>query len=283
MRCPAARKDLSLVLFTQSCLLNAVILCHTMLMSKILTAGRRLLLMAVLLLAGPACAALSGMTDMRNDWRTASRESAGIAPDPATTPEAIIQVYGARAFAWRGAFAVHTWIAYKRDGAPQFVTYEVVGWNQWYGRSPLSRREGTPDRRWYGAVPEIYAEVRGPGVEQMIDRLEAAVAAYPFADQYRTWPGPNSNTFTAVIARALPELRLDLPPTAVGKDYLGPQVAAGAPSGTGYQLSLLGVLGLMAATEEGLEVNLLGLTFGIDPFDLALKLPGVGRLGGTSE
>lgn len=30
-------------------------------------------------------------------WWNASRESAGLAPDPATTPEAIIQVYGAKA------------------------------------------------------------------------------------------------------------------------------------------------------------------------------------------
>jgi hypothetical protein len=33
------------------------------------------------------------------------------------------------------------------------------------------------------------------------------------------------------------------------------------------------------ARREGLEVNLLGLTFGIDPLGLALKLPGVGRIG----
>ncbi len=36
------------------------------------------------------------------DWRTASREPAGLAPDPATTPEAVVQVYSARAVYWRG-------------------------------------------------------------------------------------------------------------------------------------------------------------------------------------
>jgi PBP1b-binding outer membrane lipoprotein LpoB len=35
------------------------------------------------------------------DWRDASRESAGIAPDPAATPEAVLQVYGADAWGWR--------------------------------------------------------------------------------------------------------------------------------------------------------------------------------------
>ena len=78
----------------------------------------------------------------------------------------------------------------------------------------------------------------------------------------------------------MPELSLDLPPTAIGKDYLGATTfAASTPSGTGYQVSFLGVLGLMASVKEGLEINVLGLTFGLDPFGLAVKLPGIGRIG----
>jgi hypothetical protein len=83
-----------------------------------------------------------------------------------------------------------------------------------------------------------------------------------------------------MLARAVPELRLDLPPTAIGKDYLGPaEFAAAAPSGTGFQLSLWGLLGLTLAREEGIEVNVAGLGFGVDPLGLALRLPGIGRVG----
>ena len=76
------------------------------------------------------------------------------------------------------------------------------------------------------------------------------------------------------------ELELDLPPTAIGKDYL-PEAAlvARAPSGSGFQLSLAGLLGVTLAVEEGVELNLLGLTIGLDAFPPALKLPGIGRLG----
>jgi hypothetical protein len=82
------------------------------------------------------------------------------------------------------------------------------------------------------------------------------------------------------VARAVPELRLDLPPTAVGKDFLPDGAPIGlAPSGTGVQLSLLGLAGVLVGWEEGLEVNLLGLTFGLDLNRPALKLPGVGRIG----
>ena len=74
--------------------------------------------------------------------------------------------------------------------------------------------------------------------------------------------------------------RLDLPPQAIGKDYIaGDQLIASAPSGTGFQVSLFGAAGLLLAFEEGVEVNLLGLTVGLDANRPALKLPGVGRIG----
>jgi hypothetical protein len=70
------------------------------------------------------------------------------------------------------------------------------------------------------------------------------------------------------VARRVPELGLELPPTAVGKDYLGGATFFGpSPSGSGYQVSLFGIAGILAGVEEGLEVHLLGLTFGIDPLD----------------
>ena len=53
------------------------------------------------------------------------------------------------------------------------------------------------------------------------------------------------------------------------------------PSGTGYQFSLGGLLGLMVGREEGVELNILGLIFGIDPLGPAIKLPMAGRIGGT--
>lgn len=239
------------------------------------------LLVLIVLLAGPLIAVSTGMAKLDQSWHTANTDSAGLAPNPRAVDEPLIQVYAARAFNWRGAFAVHTWVATKRAGAREFVSYELFGWRSYRGQSPLVARRGPPDRRWYGAEPEILTELRGPEVEAVIDRVEAAIASYPFRDQYRAWPGPNSNTFTAWIGREVPELRLDLPPTAVGKDYLGPTTFfAASPSGTGFQVSLFGVIGILAAIEEGLELNLLGLTTGIDPLDLAIKLPGLGRVPG---
>ena len=237
-------------------------------------------LLTVVLLAGPAVVALGGRTTLGGDWRTASREPVGMAPEPADTPEPVIQIYGARAFHWRGAFAVHTWISFKRRNADAFTTYEVIGWRLRGGLDALAKRQGPPDRQWFGNTPEIYVDLRGEHVEALIDKVEAAVGAYPYKAQYRTWPGPNSNTFTAHIARAVPELGLDLPPTAIGKDYLGLDTfVARSPSGTGFQVSLFGLLGVLIGIEEGIEFNVLGLAVGVDPLDLTLRLPGWGRLG----
>jgi hypothetical protein len=213
-------------------------------------------------------------------WYEARRDSSGQAPDPAATPAAVVQVYAARAVGWRGILGVHTWIAVKAANAARFTRYEVMGWGVDRG-APAVRMDRTgPDNYWFGARPVLILDRRGPEVESMIRKIRAAVADYPYPHEYRLWPGPNSNSFTAFVGRRVPELGLDLPSTAIGKDYL-PEgaVFAVAPSGTGYQLSLFGVAGVLVAADEGLEVNLLGLSFGLDLRHPALKLPGVGRLG----
>jgi hypothetical protein len=214
------------------------------------------------------------------DWRAADRSSAALAPDPETTPDAVVQVYAARAFNWRGIFAVHTWIAVKPEGASQYTVHEVLGWRaRWNAPVVVSHRD-VPDRKWYGARPDLLRDLRGEAAAALIPRIEEAIASYPYAHRYVLWPGPNSNTFVAHVAREVPGLGVDLPPTAIGKDYLGNGRLFGpAPSHTGYQLSLFGMLGLTLAVEEGIEINVLSLGLGVDPLDLALRLPGVGLVG----
>jgi len=212
-------------------------------------------------------------------WREARRDSSGQAPDPTTTPEPVVQAYAARAVGWRGVFAVHSWITFKPRDALAYTRYEVVGWGVGNGAPAIRVNRMGPDSYWFGARPERLVDHRGDGAEVMIEKIEEAVRRYPYPWSYRTWPGPNSNTFTAYVARAVPELELELPPTAIGKDYLpSGALAARSPSGSGVQVSVLGVAGLLAAVDEGLEVNVLGLTFGLAVKRPGLKLPIVGRV-----
>jgi len=215
------------------------------------------------------------------DWRNASREPVGLAPGPAATPEAVVQVYAARTWGWRGYFGVHTWVAVKPAHAKAYTVYEVIGWRLHRGGSALAIHDRGPDERWFGSAPALLADKRGPDADALIVRIDRAARAYPYAAQYTMWPGPNSNTFTAWIGRAVPELGIDLPPTAIGKDYLGDRLVATAPSGSGVQFSFFGLLGVIASGIEGFEVNVLGLSFGFDPFSPAIKLPFIGRIGGS--
>jgi hypothetical protein len=214
------------------------------------------------------------------DWRTATHRSMGLAPDPASYPDAVVQAYASHTFGWRGAFAVHTWLAAKPAGADHYTRYEVIGWRARSGHSAVSvTNMPAPDTEWYGSAPRLIRDLRGADAEAVIGKLEAAVASYPYPDVYRAWPGPNSNTFLAHLGRAVPELRLTLPSTAIGKDYLPlGEVFARTPSGTGYQASLSGLLGVSLGVDEGFELNILGLVAGIDFAHPAFKLPGIGRV-----
>ncbi|MDH3376292.1 MAG: DUF3750 domain-containing protein [Gammaproteobacteria bacterium] len=231
-------------------------------------------------LIGPLVVAFGGDVKLDADWRTADRSPAGIAPAADTEPRAVVQVYAARAFNWRGLFAVHTWLAVKPAGAGHYTVHQVVGWRAWHGRPVVVSHNDQPDRKWYGQAPQLLLDLRGETAAAVIDSIHAAVRDYPYANRYTLWPGPNSNTFTAFVGRRVPELRLHLPATAIGKDFLSNgAVFASAPSGTGYQLSIYGLLGATAAWHEGFELNVLGLTFGIDLRRPAIKFPGLGRVG----
>ena len=190
--------------------------------------------------------------------------------------EAVVQVWGARTLGVKGLFGVHTWVAVKPSDARAWTVYEVIGWRLRWSDSAVVIREREPDT-WFGSKAELYAEKRGAGVDALIARIDQAARHYPYAKSYTLWPGPNSNTFVAWIARAVPELEADLPATAIGKDYLGSSIVSRAPSGGGFQLSLAGLLGLAASRVDGIELNVLGLNFGVS--GSGLKLPLIGRIG----
>ena len=172
----------------------------------------RLLLTFLLIITFTACSS--------QDWRSASREPAGIAFAPSEFSDAVIEVYAADAYSWRGWFAVHTWIALKGEGEPEYTVYEVVGWRVRSGAPALrSFTTETPDRYWYGAKPEKVLSVTGKKASELLPEVIAAIARYPYADEYTLFPGPNSNTFPAWIGLQVPELELDMPFNAIGSGY----------------------------------------------------------------
>ena len=210
-------------------------------------------------------------------WSEASWSSSGVLPAASADSDAVVHVLAGRTGRWKGIFAHHSWLVVKPRGANRYTRYDVVGWGK-----ALRTDNYAADGRWYGNVPRILVTLRGEEAEVAIPAIRRAVEAYPHGGHgsYVVWPGPNSNTFVASVARAVPALAPALLPTAIGKDYEGWRPYVGqTPSGTGVQVSLGGVLGLAVGWIEGLEINMLGLVAGIDVRRPALKLPGWGRIG----
>lgn len=220
---------------------------------------------------------LSGCTS--RSWRDASRKSVGIAPKASELKEDIVQIYYARAFRWRGWFGVHPWIAWKKKEDKEYSVAQVTAWNIRREGTAINMKEDLPDRLWFDSYPTIMFEARGEKASKIISKLKPLIEKYPFKDKYHVWPGPNSNTFISYLIRNIDELDIELPATAIGKDFYGSSFVSNTASNTGFTVSAYGVLGFSLGVAEGFELNLFGLHLGVDLWPPALKLPFIGRLG----
>lgn len=217
-------------------------------------------------------------------WQEASRESANLLPLAKDDKEAKVQIYSAKAFSWRGKFSQHLWIATKEKDAESYLVHYVVFWGKNLGSDGVViTQKDLPDRYWYSAKPEIIYSLSGKEAETIIPKIYEAIKLYPYKDSYRAYPGPNSNTFISFIIRQIPELKVALPNNAIGKDWLcdekGAKFFAFSESKTGVQFSFYGMFGIILGLVEGIEINIIGISFGIDFLHLGLKLPGIGRVG----
>jgi hypothetical protein len=240
---------------------------------------RKVFMLAIFLLfVAPliARAAFYAASDDPRSWRHADWSSTGTLPPASESKPARVIVFTGKAGAWKGIFAVHSWIVLKPANASEWTRYDVVGWGH-----PVRVNGWPPDGRWYGNTPVAIADISGPDAEKLIPRIEAAVEAYRFnrTGDYRVWPGPNSNSFTAAVLRAVPELGVALPPNAVGRDFRDRIYAGRTDSGTGVELNLHGFAAVKVGWIEGIEIDLLGLVAGLDLRHPGVKLPGFGRIG----
>ncbi len=208
-------------------------------------------------------------------WRNFDRRVVTQLPDASETPEARVLVMYGRTRGWKGAVAVHSWVAFKEKNGRAWKRYDVAGWG-----NPVRLNWWPPDL-WFGEHGRIVLDARGERAEALIPRIETAVKNYRYANagDYRIWPGPNSNSFVQAVLREIPEAGVALPPNAIGRDFRpGPYLGL-TDSRTGVEASLYGVLGVKLGWVEGVELNVLGFVAGLDLRDPALKLPGFGRLG----
>jgi len=201
-------------------------------------------------------------------------------PRPAATPREppwLVLVKSARlpdAAPWPTRFAHHTWLDVKLGSEAMWWRAEIASSESgvvflpidasrarddtWYSRRGvrlLATIEGEPARRVAEALPRLCKE------------LDAR-----YADGYLRWPGPNSNTFVADLARELPDLAFVFDANAIGKDWPGWFDAGVTSSRTGLHLDTP-IAGAALGLRDGVELHALGLTLAVRLWPPSLALP----------
>ena len=206
-----------------------------------------------------------GLRALETDWRTreprAGRPRAGSRDDARSGRPG---VRGAHDRAGAGMFGVHTWVAVKPAGARATRSTKSSAGGCAAGGSALVIRDRHAGRALVRRRARIDRRHARRGARSRWSRASTgSPAPTPGPGNTRVWPGPNSNTFTAWILRGVPELKADLPPTAIGKDYTGDTLDRHrSERERASRCRCSGCSALTASGVEGLELNLLGLPSG---------------------
>jgi hypothetical protein len=165
--------------------------------------------------------------------------------------------------------ARHSWIVANVPGETSYRRYELGP----SGGDPFSYF-GDGDVALHGVVHYAPADLK-----RVVDCLELEEGNYHHEHpSYFPIPGPNSNTIVDVMLRRC-EVHVELPATAIGRDYRGPIGASVTSLGTGVQLESW-VVGVKLGLEEGVELHVASLALGVHVWPPAITVPvNPGRIG----
>jgi hypothetical protein len=171
-------------------------------------------------------------------------------------------------------FAHHSWIDLKRGDERSWRRIEITSETSGVRSTDIRPAAARRDVRWGEREVRVLACVSGPNARSVVEQIEqrAGELSQRYADDYIAWPGPNSNTLIADIARSVPGLSVQMHHNAVGKDYPGWIEAGLTSSRTGVHLDTL-PLGVALGLREGIELHFLQLTFGLSFWPPRLELP----------
>ncbi|GKW40878.1 DUF3750 domain-containing protein [Pectobacterium parvum] len=225
----------------------------------------------ITLLAVPLENVIKGKLVFPKSYGPETRFSGGIAL-PLGSKESSIQIYGARLLGLRGAFAIHTWVAIKSKSDSEYTTYEMDDDPDIPDEEEnfflVNKRR--PDQAWFGSKAFLIYEVNGPEAEHLIKTVKNAIDNYPYQNMYRSWPGPNCNTFTQYVIDHTPEIKAYLPSAAIGKTY---NYATGFTN-EDREGKLLSSLFKYRKDGELVTVTIMGLNYEFDINKFNVNLPG---------
>lgn len=170
--------------------------------------------------------------------------------------------------------ARHSWIVLQREGKPP-RRFELGGGG--HSDDPYDDfAQG--DVMLHGVVEGTDQEIAD--IERCLE--EADKAYYELHPDYFPIPGPNSNTFVAYLDRRC-HLYVELPATAIGRDYVGIVGADFTEGRTGIQIGSI-PFGVRVGLREGVGVQVFGLPIGVHLVPPGIDVPvNPGRVGFQSD
>jgi hypothetical protein len=170
--------------------------------------------------------------------------------------------------------ARHSWIVANVPG--NGVTYPHYRFDYGGGGSDAFSYFGDGDVALHAVVHYDGAELLR--VVACLRREQSEYLRQHGARDYWPIPGPNSNTFVDSLLRHC-GIHVELPATAIGRDYRGPIGASVTSLGTGVQLETW-ILGFKVGLQEGVEVHVLDLPIGVHFWPPGITVPvNPGRIG----
>ncbi len=177
---------------------------------------------------------------------------------------------------WFTQFAQHTWIDVHNKGKNDWVRYEMGRLGSGVIRQHIKPAEFYENKRYDDRDVRIIKVITRDRAEEAANLLPTVTESLDvyYKENYRVWPGPNSNTLIRDIGNKIPALATKLHHNAVGKDFVTNGIIdfGITPSGRGLYLDTI-ITGLEIGAEPEIQLHLLGLTFGFSLFPPSINIP----------
>lgn len=165
-------------------------------------------------------------------------------------------------------FATHTYIDYRKNIDSPWNRIEVYNRKSGIVNSEISDEEAHNKIRFNERV-RILSQSDGKANPHFVRDIHAFAASYDDT-VYRSYPGPNSNTFAEKLIRNVDGITAILDHNAIGKEY--GFYAGKTAGGTGIKLQTP-ILGVSIGLKEGLEISTLGFSMGVSLYPPSIRIP----------
>lgn len=165
-------------------------------------------------------------------------------------------------------FATHTFLDYRESVSAPWYRVEVAHPKSGVRNQEIPTSAAYGRKRW-GERVRILSQSDGSKNPNFARDIRAFAASYDDS-VYRSYPGPNSNTFMEKMIRKVDGVNAVLDHNAMGKEngfYAGKTTG-----GTGLKLQTP-VVGVALGLKEGVEVSALGLSAGVSIYPPSVRIP----------